>query len=222
MGRWLNRDPIGEDGGNLYAMVRNATVNNTDLLGQLEITRNNKVIGKCGWFQTTVTFKGVVNGNWIIQFVKKSRKFTKTGRINWDSLTKECECPDCETVTEDEKIYKTFYEAFKKQPGIDKVDISSGTGPHKCTSGEVHNQKMAIYFGSMEENEEGCPKGFTRKKPNPTDGGGCYRNSKPDGWDTRSGAPALVVRYGFKGEWDCCPTEADTLVTDTNPSFESL
>jgi hypothetical protein len=41
-------------------------------------------------------------------------------------------------------------------------------------------------------------------------------------WDIRRGAPALVVQYGFKGKWDCCPSEADTEVTDTTPSFDSL
>ena len=34
MGRWLNRDPIGEDGGlNLYAMIGNDSVNQWDVLG---------------------------------------------------------------------------------------------------------------------------------------------------------------------------------------------
>jgi len=33
-GRWLNRDPLGESGGfNLYAIVRNNSINNWDLLG---------------------------------------------------------------------------------------------------------------------------------------------------------------------------------------------
>ncbi len=33
-GRWLNRDPLGElDGPNPYAMLRNNSVNNTDVLG---------------------------------------------------------------------------------------------------------------------------------------------------------------------------------------------
>ncbi len=36
MGRWINRDPIGEDGGlNLYGFVRNDGVNAFDLLGLL-------------------------------------------------------------------------------------------------------------------------------------------------------------------------------------------
>ena len=34
-GRWLNRDPIGEDGGlNLYTFAGNDGVNNVDFLGQ--------------------------------------------------------------------------------------------------------------------------------------------------------------------------------------------
>jgi RHS repeat-associated protein len=34
LGRWLNRDPIGEDGGiNLYGFVKNGPVNSVDLLG---------------------------------------------------------------------------------------------------------------------------------------------------------------------------------------------
>jgi RHS repeat-associated protein len=37
MGRWLSRDPIGEDGGvNLYGMVGNSSVGSTDVLGLQE------------------------------------------------------------------------------------------------------------------------------------------------------------------------------------------
>jgi RHS repeat-associated protein len=41
MGRWLTRDPIGERGGlNLYAMVRNRTIINIDILGKNEFIDN--------------------------------------------------------------------------------------------------------------------------------------------------------------------------------------
>lgn len=54
-GRWLNRDPIEEGGGqNLYGFTLNSGVNGFDLLGlivvregdELSIMRNDKVIGK--------------------------------------------------------------------------------------------------------------------------------------------------------------------------------
>ena len=105
-------------------------------------------IGKCGWFQTSVTFDGVADGNWIIQHVKKTRKFTKLG-----VLERGC-CVDCKADNEGPVVINEFYEAFQKQHGSSKVDISSGDGIQKCSSGEIKNEKTAIYFGSMEEDSE--------------------------------------------------------------------
>ena len=39
LGRWMNRDPIGEDGGvNLYLAVENAMTNHMDALGQFTVS----------------------------------------------------------------------------------------------------------------------------------------------------------------------------------------
>jgi len=50
MGRWINRDPIGEQGGyNLYGFVGNNAINGWDLLGLLDfriVTSNGKDIDK--------------------------------------------------------------------------------------------------------------------------------------------------------------------------------
>jgi RHS repeat-associated protein len=55
LGRWLNRDPIGEEGGwNLYGMVGNDAINNWDYLGLMECTPWEKT-GKIEWRETGKT-----------------------------------------------------------------------------------------------------------------------------------------------------------------------
>ena len=58
VGRWVNRDPIGEEGGfNLYGMVENDVVNRWDYLGlktKLGLTTTKKVPGNCGNFRLDI------------------------------------------------------------------------------------------------------------------------------------------------------------------------
>jgi len=53
LGRWLNRDPIAEDGGvNLYGFVGNDGVDRTDLLGAISISDAQKIFDT--WFKTEI------------------------------------------------------------------------------------------------------------------------------------------------------------------------
>ncbi len=65
LGRWVNRDPIGEDGGvNLYGMVGNDPVNQWDGLGNKPGTRLTKAEAKslrCAldWYLSSLTVRAV-------------------------------------------------------------------------------------------------------------------------------------------------------------------
>ena len=46
LGRWLSRDPIGEEGGmNLYAMIKNNTINHYDITGLLDLDKTPFYVG---------------------------------------------------------------------------------------------------------------------------------------------------------------------------------
>jgi RHS repeat-associated protein len=78
-GRWLNRDPIGEEGGwNLYAYVHNDPIMNTDSLGLCEKTlsftghgmstqcdMNKKLLAKCECIPEFMT-NGIADGSPIL------------------------------------------------------------------------------------------------------------------------------------------------------------
>lgn len=74
MGRWLNRDPIGERGGiNLYGMVNNEPVNRWDYLGLADIQLEMKSLqlqrGNCGAVR------------WDVQFTAKNLPEGFTGKL---------------------------------------------------------------------------------------------------------------------------------------------
>ncbi len=51
MGRWINRDPLGEEGGlNLYGFIKNDSVNLTDLLGLISNCLGYAMNGDPGTF----------------------------------------------------------------------------------------------------------------------------------------------------------------------------
>ena len=52
-GRWANRDPLEEDGGdNLYVINQNDAVNDIDNLGQITVTEGPQMLttGTCGGY----------------------------------------------------------------------------------------------------------------------------------------------------------------------------
>ena len=56
LGRWLNRDPIEEDGGaNLYGYVQNRPADRTDPLGLASVEAGDRTKACC-WYQTTTVY----------------------------------------------------------------------------------------------------------------------------------------------------------------------
>lgn len=77
-GRWLSRDPIGEEGGlNLYSFVKNKSVNLTDYLG---LVQNGDPCNEkpCVGFQTHIINEQIV-------YVEGKRYFTFYVLNTWDS-----------------------------------------------------------------------------------------------------------------------------------------
>lgn len=82
LGRWINRDPIGEDRDmNLYVMVQNDTINNFDILGL------KKCCGRdiTAWFIDTMTYNGKVAEN--SQYVQMIRTAEKMLRNSWTAAS---------------------------------------------------------------------------------------------------------------------------------------
>ena len=80
VGRWLNRDPIGERGGiNLYGMVGNDAVNQVDYLGKnsLIVKGWEGTHGPCGYYQVKFLFRlgqpDVVDG-FIVQEITQTEE----------------------------------------------------------------------------------------------------------------------------------------------------
>ncbi|MBL9118206.1 MAG: RHS repeat-associated core domain-containing protein, partial [Verrucomicrobiaceae bacterium] len=82
LGRWLNRDPIGEDGGiNLYGMVGNDAVNEIDFLGMatLDFKPHRAANGTCGVSRVEREWQvpGKHKSGYIIQKVTFVQDFQK-------------------------------------------------------------------------------------------------------------------------------------------------
>jgi RHS repeat-associated protein len=227
LGRWMSRDPIGESfDSNVLVFLRNAVVDAFDYLGNLTLKPDddpNSPPGLCGKMDTYVKFY-VPEGykGFIIQHVKKTVIITEQG-VYGEGPSCSC-CEQVESPKEEPVLDGDFYEVFTVSgilpgdPGKDgavSVDLSSGYGAGKCKAGTVVTQKTAVWFGEMEMNPDGkCPKGFQWDPEKKL----CVRyNSPPPGWENRLGAPSLVVKFSFKGSWDCCPDlNGTTKVTFSN------
>jgi RHS repeat-associated protein len=73
LGRWINRDPIEEEGGqNLYAFVGNGTPNTTDSLGAWQTMGHNKILDNA--------FKGWLP-KWLIKIFRKASRYVDSARF---------------------------------------------------------------------------------------------------------------------------------------------
>jgi RHS repeat-associated protein len=199
LGRWINRDPIEEDGGeNLYAFLENETADGVDLLGlvtrDLNYVEWRKEPGMCGEYEWVITFTiDPVNSGWpwswgnVVQRIDFHHVF---GSCN-DDGTKG---PETHNVTD------WFFEQFPigKNSGAYSYDYwgpgsdfanYGGSG----TWGNFEVTGAAAYFYRFRY-DDGDMTGGKAKFPPP---------GNPD---------SNVLNRSISGSWDCCCEDRKTVL----------
>lgn len=178
IGRWINRDPIGESGGeNAYNLLNNAPVDNTDALGlrsnnqhrqyNLGFKIAGKTQGKCGEFLLALDFQispTATTGNVIQRVHYKADITNEDGSKNEKSKTKK------------------WREAFSVPNTM--TDLN-GEIAHDNTKGTVTFFFDATYHADTNLNDDWHPGGY----PNPT-----FSGSLP--WNDDTYAPWNSINQG--------------------------
>ena len=86
MGRWINRDPIGEQGGvHLYGFVQNRPIRMIDALGLTTINTESEAVD---YYRSNAG--GTVNaGSNLIDRIKKSDGFRDSKKTTIDAIVKQ-------------------------------------------------------------------------------------------------------------------------------------
>ncbi len=94
LGRWLNRDPIGEVGGlNLYVFIKNSSLYHIDYLGLWNIEPSDPIGIDIPAFEDPPDHENISNGCFCQDIVREGKPRIKT-ISGFDSRTKKCECTD--------------------------------------------------------------------------------------------------------------------------------
>ncbi len=119
MGRWMSRDPIGEEGGvNLYGFVENDGVNKADFLGMSGLHLSYKsepiFLGECGSFE------------WVVNW-KVSPKSGAKGGIVLQEISNEAYATPDPTLPMESRISEHYYEAWRVLPNSTKISDAALT-----------------------------------------------------------------------------------------------
>ena len=226
LGRWVNRDPIGERGGvNLLAFTENRPVDRLDRLGLAVLKREKgtlttRMCGAFGSFEDFSVDKMGDDSGWIVQHTVVKIKITCMGQGHVDANTEARSCSCCEDVENPEwVVVRDFYEAFRFENGGRAARDASGEKEHYCSEGEVKLEKTAVWMGEMSEGKNGCPQGFhdgpvAGRDPTGT-GGTCWQDDAPPLWGVYAKQPSLTIAFGYLSKWECCPGENESTVSRT-------
>lgn len=231
-GRWLNRDPVGENGTvNQYCFVRNSSQNRFDLFGLLPsplpvLEYGNAFLwrGQCGAFSWAVQLRlnadgpaaDAALGGIIVQNVTATFSVTDCAGTPIDILALS---KPPSTFPRLDPADWPFYEGWTIPPGArrpvvparfrDKNDIWSMPEFPTCTKGTIVISGSADYYDGAE-----LPADFL---PNPVGPGGelpTARGFVPPFTPPTSGP---LIRT-LTATWNCCPVRRDTgVVTKQGP-----
>ena len=223
-GRWLNRDPIEERGGNaLYVFIANRTTTLIDPIGMSSV--DNPILGhygsgptrgKCGEFRMVITWSLSLagpasdpsNGGIVVQYVNATFDVQDCAGNPID--VNEFSQPPRNMPHVNPGDWP-FYEAWTIPPGKRTADPPLGSDVWSmpefpvCTKGTITIHGSAEYYDG-----ELMPPNFL---PDPTKPSGglptSYYFTPP--FSPPSSGP--IVRQ-LTAEWNCCPKiRRDTIVT---------
>ena len=212
-GKWISRDPIGEDGGvNLYAGLRNDLVSLVDPLGErneppsigIQLPTSNGPnlskrtiigpnIGKCGMFDWTIS--------WGLTYVKAG--------IIVQSVLFIADVKDCKgapvPVSSPPQYWEGWTVSSSGEVSAGNADTFAVKSERPCTKGSISIIGFAEFYprtmpSSMRRNPfllVKHPAGdlpYTETNPNLTGGTG-------------------PITHTAVATWDCCPNHNDTQLT---------
>ena len=209
LGRWINRDPIEEQGGlNLYNFVGNDGVYKVDFLGKqptLSIGFNSKVIlGPCGLFIWMIS--------WSIDAVSDERN----GGYILQDVTAVADIKHCNG--KDKIVGESKYsEVWRVDPGTRNIfgggfDMFEIKEEQDCARGTFKISGIARYYPNQGEVGKGDD-GWVVKETSPA--GKLPINPNNPNWD-KTGA-SNVVKHSISVSWDCCKSKSVTKIESQTP-----
>jgi len=158
LGRWLSRDPIGENGGwNLYGFVRNDGINNLDYLG-LFISASGIQSGRyiftcnCGWLDRGHFGDYSKRATRLLKAMRKKKKGSLTFSMSVP-LGQDVKKKFAWDFTSKKKIdyYKEMYEKIKLMSFTEEViqDIGAGGGLLGGWTAFAYEDITSNMFGAM-------------------------------------------------------------------------
>ena len=182
LGRWINRDPIGEQGGiNIYSFVLNRSINTFDKFG---------LLGSCTLISGPTPVKGA---KWEkkktdLDVITNNRGASIYGGITTWELKGEVKCC-CKFLffswTKTKTVYKTVKGKWRLDPP--RVFWDPGTGPLEVPSGSTILRGVGEILGNLTGKALGA---LSRYKPdNPQDAADLEKavaNTKPSSTDEGS------------------------------------
>jgi RHS repeat-associated protein len=192
LGRWVNRDPIGEQGGyNLYGFVRNDTIYLYDIIGlypNYKIQRKSGVVyaDAQGLWDSTLGADHQVGYHFQIEYKRHDGGPVMLARLFWDftfqTIDRRGECKR----EQDKFEYDEFF-TMRKTQGYSEIDTHSigisrnssgrpigwdGQNKHICSL----RLTLIVAYGEAKETQAGAlsaalkvPFGFSRR-PTPATG----------------------------------------------------